>query len=110
MRISDWSSDVCSSDLRRGVLAAGAFEDVAPDVFGFAKNRANEVGGLIVGSRALLSGWRLLFDLLDEAEHFHRALAEQQADDDHDRDAADSELHAAAATPADDVEIGRAHV
>src|SRR3546814_8475055 len=87
MRISDWSSDVCASDL---------------DVFGFAKNRANEVGGLIVGSRALLSGWRLLFDLLDEAEHFHRALAEQQADDDHDRDAADSELHAAAATPADD--------
>src|SRR3546814_18878323 len=88
MRISDWSSDVCASDL---------------DVFGFAKNRANEVGGLIVGSRALLSGWRLLFDLLDEAEHFPRALAEQQADHDHDRDTADSKLHATAATPADDV-------
>src|SRR3546814_16956977 len=28
MRISDWSSDVCSSDLRAGVLAADRFDPV----------------------------------------------------------------------------------
>src|SRR3546814_17869518 len=37
MRISDWSSDVCSSDLvagegRRGVAGVGEFEDAGDDV------------------------------------------------------------------------------
>src|SRR3546814_4908708 len=31
MRISDWSSDVCSSDLPAGSLAKRAIDDVAPN-------------------------------------------------------------------------------
>src|SRR3546814_10992747 len=42
MRISDWSSDVCSSDLLAVVLPAGGFEHVLKDVVALPPRRLRE--------------------------------------------------------------------
>src|SRR3546814_4373908 len=53
MRISDWSSDVCSSDLTRRIFGAGflqglliAFHIRSADFFEFADRDMDEFGGL----------------------------------------------------------------
>src|SRR3546814_13606448 len=59
MRISDWSSDVCSSDLPPGLDAGG----VHVDEVHAARVEARRVLG-----RALFEGWSALYDRLSAAE------------------------------------------
>src|SRR3546814_14063423 len=70
MRISDWSSDVCSSDLSKYILLDGLsnirfMEDCAPD-FGDADNS--------YAADPKIAGWQKILD-----QHYQRliALAEQ---------------------------------
>src|SRR3546814_11988409 len=65
MRISDWSSDVCSSDLAAGLLLSPPFEAAASPQGGsetcwrpVAKGKS-DVGGLMIVGRII--GWFLLF-------------------------------------------------
>src|SRR3546814_8986612 len=49
MRISDWSSDVCSSDLQSGHQAAGKRIAAQPNLHRHALDDAHEIAGRIVG-------------------------------------------------------------
>src|SRR3546814_5310844 len=59
MRISDWSSDVCSSDLRRNAGAADHFLERREEIlaqFAFGKRRGADIGaalGLAVPGQVL---------------------------------------------------------
>src|SRR3546814_3569934 len=93
MRIRDWSSDVCSSDLLSGGLGVGgsvnagrdhaiaqAAHGSAPDIAG--KNIANPTA--MVVSVGMLLNWLASRhdrpDLEDAAKHLDRALDAQLAD------------------------------
>src|SRR3546814_6311578 len=51
MRISDWSSDVCSSDLLRRAVAAVAWRSLTAFGMKFFSNRASDGGHGSVGRR-----------------------------------------------------------
>src|SRR3546814_15981568 len=54
MRISDWSSDVCSSDLEARLLAAGAADGVDRRIVPFQQRVANDdraLGAVLPGQR-----------------------------------------------------------
>src|SRR3546814_11497303 len=77
MRISDWSSDVCSSDLHRRVDVAvdrslGGGGEIADLFGGVARllNRAARVGERFFDRRAVAREDRgRLFDIIGDAEH-----------------------------------------
>src|SRR3546814_5474974 len=76
MRISDWSSDVCSSDLYCQVAACGNLQHDAP--YGDAQN----VFGLVLNRQPFKGFGRRADELDDELElHFaaHRGLAKDGA-------------------------------
>src|SRR3546814_16710258 len=58
MRISDWSSDVCSSDLRRNDLAAGKGTDLELVVGEFGDALGDELRTAIDGVQALREAGR----------------------------------------------------
>src|SRR3546814_11345000 len=93
MRISDWSSDVCSSDLRVAQFGE-AFEvgedaeDVAPlavqrELVGVAQNLRRDVGGQIFAERRLREGALARSDRARRGAD--RGLAAQPADRPGDR-------------------------
>src|SRR3546814_17086553 len=60
MRISDWSSDVCSSDLQCGIIAGGAWGDPLAEgahlmTMSTYKSLGGPAGGLIVTNDAELA-------------------------------------------------------
>src|SRR3546814_11509880 len=66
MRISDWSSDVCSSDLKLRAEAGARIEhsivnaDADPDIGNLATSRSfDAISGSIGASYAVADGWRL---------------------------------------------------
>src|SRR3546814_5629987 len=69
MRISDWSSDVCSSDLKLRAEAGARIEhsivnaDADPDIGNLATSRSfDAIPGSIGSSYAVADGWRLGFN------------------------------------------------
>src|SRR3546814_20982409 len=66
MRISEWSSDVCSSDLRRAILRRAAFDALRDPVPEFVDGVAEEVATLFPLTQGIadhLAGGRLLAGL-----------------------------------------------
>src|SRR3546814_19180539 len=68
MRISDWSSDVCSSDLTKNILADGRVSLLCDGTAGFAEP--------LTGPRASLQGRA---EKTDDPRHRARFLARQPA-------------------------------
>src|SRR3546814_15173911 len=74
MRISDWSSGVCSSDLPKNVDAQVLVCDLNVDFFRFGKNRDSSGGG--VDTTAAFRDWHALnamnpafeFELVENAQ------------------------------------------
>src|SRR3546814_20013017 len=78
MRISDWSSDVCSSDLEKGVPSAlhTLFDNYIADVFGAQATYRLHLDAIAQDMRADHAAGRLL-----EVEQFaDRVCAEANAD------------------------------
>src|SRR3546814_15896583 len=66
MRISEWSSDVCSSDLRRACLRRAAFDALRDQVPEFVDGVAEEVATLCPLTQGIadhLAGGRILAGL-----------------------------------------------
>src|SRR3546814_5207180 len=79
MRISDWSSDVCSSDLRRHHHARFEVERLGSCRAPFHAHRAREIGAL--GERAdQIIDPRVLRDLIGELQRTRRLQRGQQPD------------------------------
>src|SRR3546814_8335984 len=101
MRISDWSSDVCSSDLGQHAREHGEFRVEAPDLGGVRRDVARhaEERGMAKGKQAAVAEQKI-----------EGASKQRKAQDLHDEDRVedkrrDEEQHEKAGK-----EIGRAHV
>src|SRR3546814_4584457 len=85
MRISDWSSDVCSSDL--GEEARQGDDDlvgIAARVLDIEEAFAARSAGLVDDHHGLFHEAMLLHDALDHAGHLVRAAARARWDDEFD--------------------------
>src|SRR3546814_4902023 len=108
MRISDWSSDVCSSDLASGSNDAVSFGDDSEDVETLPIPESiveASFGSDVLEASSAFTPLEISDDgILGEGEHDDDSYPEES------QSAAASDLDMASATSAQSEQIGRAHV